>query len=88
MFSEGTGTNHSHHHYVADSRQHGDPQPDGVAGHFPIILCFRGSRIAGVEIGRGRLQGSVAVVRRIHEGPAYSREMLKETRRQKKRESV
>lgn len=76
ILSEGTGTNHSHHHYVANSCQHSDPQPDGVTGHFSIILCFWGTRVAGVEIGGGRLQGRVAVIWRIHEGPAYSREML------------
>lgn len=76
ILSEGTGTNHSHHHYVADGCQHGDPQPDGVTGHFSIVLCFGGTRVAGVEIGGGRLQGRVTVIRRIHEGPAHSWEIL------------
>lgn len=74
--SEGTGTNHSHHHYVANCCQDSNPQPNGVTGHFAVILGFRGPRIAGVEVGRRRLQGRVAVVRRIHEGPAHSRELL------------
>lgn len=83
--SEGTGANHSHHHYVADGCQHSNPQPNGVTGHFPIILCFWGSRVASVEVGGGRLQGRVAIVWRIHEGPAHSREMLSGER---KRNSV
>lgn len=80
--SEGTDTNHSHHHYVANRCQHSNPQPNGVTGHFPIILCFWGSRAAGVQVGGGRLQGRVAVIGRIHEGPAHSRVMLsrRETR--------
>lgn len=80
--SEGTDTNHSHHHYVANSCQYSNPQPNGVTGHFPIILCFWGSRAAGVQVGGGRLQGRIAVIRRIHEGPADNRVMLsrRETR--------
>ena len=91
MLSEGTGTNHGHHHYVPDSCQYGDPEPNGVAGHFPIILCFWGSRVAGVEVGGRRLQGRVAIVRRIHEGPAHSREMLSGERdrgKEQERESL
>lgn len=86
ILSEGTGANHSHHHYVADGCQHSDPQPNGVTGHFPIILCFGGSRVTGVEVGGGRLQGRVAVVRRIHEGPAHSREMLSGERTRRRKE--
>ncbi len=83
ILSEGTGANHSHHHYVANGCQYSDPQPNGVTGHFPIILCFGGSRVAGVEVGGWRLQGRVAIVRRIHEGPAHSREMLSGERERK-----
>lgn len=76
--SEGTDTNHRHHHNVAKRGQYGDPQPDGVTGHLPIILCFRGPGVAGVEVGGGRLQGRVAVVWRIHEGSTDGREVLRE----------
>lgn len=78
VVSEGTGTDHSHHHYVADSCQHSNPQPNGVAGHFPIVLGVWRSRIAGVEVWGRRLQGHVAIVWRIHEGPTDSWEMLLE----------
>lgn len=86
MMSEGTDTNHRHHHNVAKGGQHGDPQPDGVAGHLPIILCFRGPGVAGVEVGGGRLQRRVAVVRRIHEGSTDGREVLQETERRRESE--
>lgn len=76
ILSEGTGANHGHHHYVPNGRQHSNPQPDGVAGHFAVILRFRGAGVAGVEVGGRRLQGRVAIVGRIHEGAAHSREML------------
>lgn len=79
--SEGTHTNHRHHHNVAKRGQHGDPQPDGVAGHLPIVLCFRGSGVASVEVGGGRLQRRVAVVRRIHEGSTDGWEVLREKER-------
>lgn len=81
LVSEGTDTNHRHHHNVAERGQHGDPQPDGVAGHLPIVLCFRGPGVARVEVRGRRLQGRVAVVRRIHEGSSDGREVLQEKER-------
>lgn len=78
--SEGTGANHRHHNDVSNSGQDGDPQPNSVTGHFPILLGFWRSWAASIEIGGGCLQGRVAIVRRIHEGSAHSREVLQKRR--------
>lgn len=47
--SEGAGVDHAHHHDVPYSRNDGDPQPDGVAGHGLLLV-----RLAVHRGGRGR----------------------------------
>ncbi len=73
---KGTGAHHRYHHNIANGCDDGHPQPDGVAGELALLVLLGWSGEAGVEVGGGRLKRRVAVVWRIHEGPADCLQML------------
>ena len=51
---------------------------DGVAGHLAVVLRLGGpGPWHSVQVGGGRLQRRVAVVRGVHVGPAHGREVLR-----------
>lgn len=76
--SEGAGVDHAHHHYVPDSGHDGDPEPDGVAGHWLglfLLTLHGGCRGCGVNAGRGveeRVFAAVVVVGRgVHKSSSH-----------------
>lgn len=76
--SESEGIDHAHDHYVPDSGDDGNPEPDGVAGHGLrlVRLALGGGRWGdGVDAGRGveeRMLAAVVVVGGgVHEGPRH-----------------
>ena len=66
--SESEGVDNAHHHYVSNSGDNGDPEPDGVAGHglrLILLTLYGPSQGRGVDAGRGveeRVLAAVVIV--------------------------